>query len=186
MVDLFTALLIVHLFGVVIGAGGAYTSDLMFFHSAKDGRLSKVELGFLRLGSGMVWGGLIVIVLSGIGLFMTNPAVYLVSPKFQAKMTVVAVIILNGIFFHRSHLPLMHRHADAHFPSSDEFMRRRPWLLASGTISMVSWTSAIILGMLKNVPYSYTSIISVYLGLVAMGVLVAFFIKARLLPHHRS
>ncbi len=186
MIDLFITLLIIHLFGVIIGAGGAYASDMMFFHTVRDGKMSRAELGFLKLGSKMVWGGLLVIVLSGLGLFLTKPDVYLASSKFQAKMTIVTVIILNGIIFHRSHLPLMHRHAETHFPSSDEFMRRRPLLLASGVISMVSWTSAIILGMLKHVPYSYTSIIAVYLGVVAIGILVGFFIKSRLLPHHRN
>lgn len=163
-------LLIGHLIGVAVGAGGAYTSDMMFFSSAKDGKISKTELRFLQIGSKMVWIGLLILFISGAGLFALDPAGYMASTKFQAKATIVLIIFLNGLVFHFAHLDRIKRHVGEHFPSSDEFMRKRPILLASGAVSFVSWTSALILGKLSGLPFSYSEIMLSYLGMVAVAV----------------
>jgi hypothetical protein len=92
-------------------------------------------------------------------------------------MTVIAVIVLNGAVFHFWHFPLIHRHVEVHFSTSDEFMRKRAWVMASGAISMTSWSSAIVLGMLKNVPWSYAQIMSVYLGVVCFAMLTAIALR---------
>lgn len=167
---------ILHLFGVALGAGGAYMSDVMFFSSAKDDRISKTEFRFLTIGSRMVWIGLALLVLSGLGLFFLNVEGYLASSKFLAKMTIVFIVFINGLIFHFSHLDRIKRHAGAHLPSSDEFMRKRPVLLASGAVSFVSWTFALILGAMHNVPFSYFEIMTGYLVVVLIAVLSAFII----------
>lgn len=169
-------LTILHLLGVALGAGGAYMSDLMFFSSARDSRISQTELRFLTLGSIMVWLGLSILFLSGLGLFSLDSAKYLASTKFQAKATIVFIIFLNGLVFHFSHLDRIKRHTDEHFPSSDEFMRKRPILLASGAVSFVSWTSALILGAIPGLPYSYSQIMGGYLVIIALAVSVALFV----------
>ena len=175
-----TLLTIVHLLGVVTGAGGAYLSDAMFFSTVKDEKVSKTELRFLKIGSRFVWFGLTLLIISGIGIFLTDTETYLNSSKFLTKMTIVGVILLNGIVFHMSHLPRIERHVGHHFPSSDEFMRHRPLLLASGALSFVSWTSAIILGSLKILPYSYSSIMIVYLSVIIVAI-----ISTQILFRHR-
>lgn len=169
-------LTIFHLLGVALGAGGAYMSDVMFFSSAKDGRISRTELRFLTLGSIMVWTGLAILLLSGLGLFSLDLERYLASSKFQAKATIVLIIFLNGLVFHFSHLDRLKRHTDEHFPSSDEFMRKRPILLASGAISFVSWTSALVLGAIPGLPYSYGLIMAGYLTVVALAIASALFL----------
>ncbi len=164
--DIKTIATIIHVFGAVLGAGGAYLSDAMFFSSVKDEKISRTELRFLRIGSRFVWIGLLILVLSGFVLFFLDTQKYLASSKFLAKATIVLIIIINGIIFHRVHLPRIHRHAGHHFPSSDEFMRHRPLLLASGAISFLSWTTVLILGKLKSVPLSYSTIMLAYLILI--------------------
>ena len=42
-IDTKTVLTIVHVFGAIIGAGGAYMSDLMFFSSIKDEKIEPLE-----------------------------------------------------------------------------------------------------------------------------------------------
>jgi hypothetical protein len=92
-------------------------------------------------------------------------------------MTIVAVIVLNGLMFHFWHFPLIHRHVEVHFSTSDEFMRRRAWVMASGAVSMTSWSTALVLGMLKSVPWTYPQIMGVYLALVACAVLTAMALR---------
>lgn len=168
---------IVHLIGVAAGAGGAYISDVMFFSAVKDEKIDKTEMRFLKIASSFVWVGLAILIISGLGLFLTDPAYYMESSKFLAKMSVVAILTINGLVFHFSHLPILGRHVDCHFPSSKEFMSCQPFLLTSGAISIVSWTFALIFGALRSVPYTYWQIMIFYgiILLIAEIVALKFF-----------
>ena len=175
-------LTITHLFGLALGAGGAFASDWIFLLSAHDARISRTETRFLSLGSKLVWTGVTILALSGLGLFLLDPTRLLASPKFLAKMSVVLIIILNGISFHFLHLPRIRRHAGEHFPSSDEFMRYRFALVASGAISFVSWSSALILGAWRNIPFSYSQIMLTYLVIIIFGISIAWLSRKKLVP----
>ena len=179
-IDLKTVLTILHIFGAVIGAGGAYMADAMFFATVKDEVISKRELKFLKIGSNFVWVGLAVLFLSGLGLFLTNPAGYMESSKFLIKMFIVLVIFLNGVIFHVEHLPRMHRHADTHFPSSDEFIRKRSLLIASGVVSVTSWTFALILGGLRMIPIDFWTALVGYMLFEAIAVIIALLISKKI------
>src|SRR3989344_4267080 len=117
-----TIYVILHLLGAVIGMGGAFASDAIFFSSVRDGKISDTEMRFIRLGGRMVWVGLAIIIVSGFLLFSLNTERFLNSSKFMAKMTIVAIIVINGAIFHLVHIPRLHKHAGQHLPSSDEFM----------------------------------------------------------------
>ena len=80
--QLHTLFLIIHLFGVALGAGGAFMSDGAFFASLKDRKISKDEFGILKITSQMTWVGLILLLVSGAGLFAMNPEVLSASTKF--------------------------------------------------------------------------------------------------------
>ena len=172
---------IFHLLGVAFGVGGALVSDSMFLKSLKDLRISKTEMGFLQMGSAMVWIGLIILIISGYLLFSLDSDRYLHSAKFLAKMTIVAIILLNGLFLHISLIPRLRRHIGGHLPSSDEFMRKRPFLFTSGAVSLVSWLSALTLGALHKVPWGYVEIMGVYLLILIVAGLIANIVGRRLL-----
>jgi hypothetical protein len=88
-IELKTIYVIGHIFGAILGAGGAFTSDAMFFSTIKDGKISKDELRFMKLGSKLVWTGFIILVISGILLITTDPEKYLNSSKLLVKITIV-------------------------------------------------------------------------------------------------
>lgn len=172
-IDHKTLYIILHIFGAVLGAGGAFMSDAMFFSSMRDRIITHTELRFLKLGSIMVWAGLGVLLVSGLLLFSLNPAGYLASSKFLVKMTIVLIIVLNGVLFHYAHIPRISRHINHHLPSSDEFVRRSIFLVISGAISLVSWSATLVLGVLRSIPYSYTQGMLLYLIIVAAACIVA-------------
>jgi uncharacterized membrane protein len=180
-IDLKTIYTILHVFGAVIGAGGAYVSDAMFFSSVKDQIISKVELRFMKIGSTFVWIGLALLFVSGLLLFSTNPAGYLESSKFLIKMLIVFVIFLNGLVFHLTHLPRMHRHAGHHLPSSDEFTRKEKLLVASGIVSVTSWTFALILGGLRTIPIDFTTALIAYVVFEIVAVSVGLLLSKKIL-----
>lgn len=161
-------------------------SDSMFLRALKDLKISKVEMGFLQLGSAMVWIGLAVLIISGYLLFSLDSERYLNSDKFLAKMTIVGVILLNGLFLHVSLIPRLRRHIEGYLPSSDEFMRKRPFLFTSGAVSLVSWLSALVLGALHKVPWTYGEIMGVYLLILLVAGLTANTIGRRLVPATRA
>lgn len=178
-------LTIIHVLGVIIGGGAAFVGDSIFFSSVKDSSISQTELRFIKLAGKMVWFGLAIITLSGIGIFATNPEYYLASGKFLAKMSIVGILILNGIFFHAIHIPRIKRHVNEHLSSSDEFMRHRPHLLISGGISSTSWLFAFVLGSLSKISLSYLEIMTLYLCFIVFAIAGAFLIGHFFIPEYR-
>jgi hypothetical protein len=141
----------------------------MFFSTIKDGRITSDELRFMKLGSRLVWAGIALLVISGILLVSTDPTGYFSSDKFLAKLTIVSLIIINGIIFHLIHIPHIKKHLEIIFRESPTFVKRAPFILASGALSMISWISTVILGVLRGVPYTYIQIISIYLVIVILA-----------------
>jgi uncharacterized membrane protein len=179
--DLKTIYTLGHILGAVLGAGGAFMSDAMFFSCIKDKKITATELRFLRLGSTMVWIGLMVLIVSGVLLFSLDPVTYLESSKFLVKMTIVLVILVNGLFFHYTHIPRIERHQDKDLRLSEEFQKHSATLVASGAVSITSWFLALVLGVLRGIPYSYLMGLGIYLVLVGLAVGVGILFRKRML-----
>lgn len=177
--DMYSFVVILHLIGAVLGAGGASAAAMIFSRSIADLRLSREEISFMRGASLMVWTGLLILVVSGIYLAWASWDHVSVSPKFWAKQTIVGILFINGLFLNLRLMPRFVRHEGKHLPSSDEFMRYRHEVFISGGISGTSWYAALILGALRNIPYSYGEIMSVY----ALALIVV--VGAALLIGHR-
>ncbi len=177
-ISLYSVLLLVHLFGIILGAGGAFVSDGIFFTALKDRIISSDELRILKAASHFIWLGLLLLAISGIGLFLQDIDRLSTSAKFISKMTVVLIIVANGLVFHLVHMPFIHGHlgkplATKRKPAKAPLI---PFVLASGVISMVSWTATIILGSLRSIPISYVGFLAVYSGAIAIGILTTPFL----------
>lgn len=187
-ISLYSVLLLVHLFGIILGAGGAFVSDGIFFTALKDRIISGDELRILKAGSHFIWIGLLLLVISGMGLFLQDIERLSTSVKFISKMTVVLVITVNGLIFHRIHIPFIHGHlgktlATKRKPAKAPLI---PFVLASGVVSVVSWTATIILGSLRSISISYVSFLAIYSGLIAVGILTAQFLFHSYLDVHNK
>ncbi len=179
-----TIYLIAHVFGAIIGAGGAYASDLMFFSSMKDKKLSSTEIRFLKIGSAMTWVGLVLLYVSGAALFMLDPVTYSQSSKFLAKVIIVLVITINGVLFHITHMPRMQGYKNQHLPSLEHFVHNSKFLYISGAVSLVSWTSTVFLGMVKSIPASLPLILSVYGIALVLASFVALIVREQFIGKH--
>lgn len=176
-IDTKTIYTIAHVFGTIIGAGGAFVSDGMFFETVRDGRITKRELDFMNLGGKFVWLGLLVLLISGIFLVSTNPAHYFASEKFIAKVIIVAIIAINGVVFHMIHIPHIRNHLGVKLRESETFLKKYSFIIISGALSLVSWIFTVILGSLRHVPYSVIDILSVYILCVLCAVIGALGMK---------
>ena len=169
-----TLLVVVHLIGFALGAGGAFITDAMFFQSIRDRVITKTEIRFIELGGSIVWTGLVILFVSGTFMVLSDPVTYFNSSKFLVKMTIVAIIALNGLVIHRFHTPTFHRSIGKRLNKHDEFKHRVPIMLVSGVVSTVSWLTALILGTMRSIPYTYLEGILLYLGIIIVGVVGGF------------
>ena len=175
MMDLKTIYTILHVLGAIIGAGASFTGDYIFLRATKDGMIDKSEINMIKASSNMVWAGLALIVLSGVGLFTIGFPAYLYSSKFQLKMLVVLILIINGVIFHNTHIPVLEKRVDKKlYPKTGA---SESFLVLSGVISVVSWLTTIILGSLRSIPYTFSLGFSIYLVFIALGALVAYILE---------
>ena len=173
--------ILLHIFGTALGAGAAFTGDIIFLCSVKKKMLAISEVKILETIGKIVWIGLLILLLSGIGLTLQRPEIFLHSGKFWAKMTVIVILSLNGLVFLYFHLPTIRKSVGKKFSPSSEIIQKRNGVLISGAISVVSWSYVIILGVLGKTPFTYTQFFITYLGVLAIGCAGALLLKKRLL-----
>jgi len=173
-------LLGLHLIGVVIGFGGALVADMLFFKFLKDYKISKMESQVLRYVSETVWVGIIVLMISGLALFAIDPVGLMNAAKFQAKIAIFLVIIINGLVLHFSIQPTLRtiNFRDKHKHKKGELSRYRKRAFASGAISLSSWLSIFVLASLpRSQPYSFVTLIGVYLLVVVIAIISALVLE---------
>lgn len=170
---LHTFLLIGHIVGVAIGAGGATMSDVLFVTSIGDNRIDRSELRLLKIASKIVVAGLVLLTVTGIGFLLTGSPT---SPRFWAKMTIVLVAALNGFVMHKLLFPIFERCVrDGIAVSSAKFTRYAPLLVIAGPISAISWYSAIILGIWRTLTLTYAQYMIVYGFLITSVIALSAF-----------
>ena len=167
---------IVHVISVVFGMGAALISDILFTFYSEDKKLSSTEIKTLRLLSNIVWIGLVVIAMSGVGLFLSDIPKYIQSVKFLAKMSILVVLLVNGYVLHK----YIWKHVIArNFLVSKEKSHMRKLAFACGAISMLSWITVCCLGVLDKVSISYGVLMGGYAVLIIGGVMTALLVEHR-------
>ena len=105
--------LTLHLLGIVLGGGGALTSAAFFLSSLqKHGTLPARDAAFFRVSALVIWTGIALAIGSGLVLLSLHPGSLLGSPVFQAKLTLVTVVVANGLVITRRHQALLERGTD--------------------------------------------------------------------------
>ena len=165
-------LLVIHIIGTVLGVGGATISDIIFFKATKDKIMDRHEWGILRSVSLVIWGGLIIAVLSGIGFLLQMDDIS--NPKIWAKVTIIGVIFLNGVFLHFKIFPLFRDMLDKKIKNT-QFQQNMTSVFTSGAISITSWYIVLIMGTWRglNNTLSYWQMLFAYCVILMVAVAVA-------------
>lgn len=187
--DIRTLLVIFHIIGTVLGAGAATVTDYLVFKFAKDKKIDKDEFQILHTISDLVWAGLFLLLITGIGFIAlyladhsTVRATYSLD-KIWAKVTIVIILTANGFFIHRHVLPILKRWRGKSL-ATPSFVKKSFSVFSPGAISGVSWYSALILGAWRGLDASYLQIMSIYAIIICLAVAVAnvagrYFLKKR-------
>jgi hypothetical protein len=186
--DLHTILLIGHIVGVALGAGGATTSDFLFLSILRNGRIEKAEYRLLKVASGIVIGGLMLLAATGLGLIILSGSV---SHRFFAKMTIVLIAALNGGLMHAKLFPLLHKSAQKQqLFHLNGFAKQLPRISIFGAVSSVSWYAALVLGAWRSLSLGYAQILTGYVAvllLTMVGVMVStHWLLQKNAPHLRQ
>lgn len=165
-------IILLHVLAMALGLGTATLTDLFFFRFLKDFRISEMEADILKTFSQIIWVALGFIIMSGLGLFLPHIDELLASDKFLMKMIIVGVIILNGAILNLVIAPrFLQIQFGQHTHQPGELIRTRRMAFLFGPISVVSWYSAFILGMLAESPAPFDTLWRVYVFLIILAVL---------------
>lgn len=176
--DIYPILLTLHLLTMAIGLGGATVSDILFFKFLKDFRISNKEGEVLDVLKDVILTAMFFIALTGILLFVANPAL-IESPAFLVKGIAAAVLIINGICLHSFIAPyLIKLDFKAHSSMQRSWYRLA---FALGAISVCTWYSVLLIAGLKSIlPQSFGLLFSVYLCALVIAISVSQFAEGLL------
>jgi len=163
--------LIIHVFSVIVGMGGALVSDVLFNVYVKDKRINPTENKTLQVLSKVIWISLGVIVLSGLLIFLSDPTGYAKSEKFLLKVIIVAVLIFNGFLFLKITHKALKKIDFIDTNSHHKYVRIRKASFAFGAVSMVSWLSAFVLGSIQSLPVSLSQAVVLYVLVIIIGII---------------
>lgn len=167
-----------HLLGFALGLGGATISDVMFLKSVKEKTITQEKFNTFKTLSGIIWIGLIILILSGAAMFTLiyierGSIPMLASPRWQAKLIMVAIVLINGFVFMKKIFPVLRSAIGQSLTTG--LLGKNIWLLAvSGTISIVSWYSIFVISVLpRTVRPSVFLFLGIYAGLIVCGSVLA-------------
>jgi uncharacterized membrane protein len=182
MITLKEILIVIHLLSVALGAGGAFITDAVFFRMIWSKMFSQSSISTISFISKFVWLGAIATILSGLALFLQLPGYYWQNPQFWAKMTIVAIIVANGLVFHVYHLPILRQLKNKPVMYLKNHPFSQEWLLVSGAFSSTSWATAILLGSTMTRAWSYSLIISLYVATISSIILLSLLLRNLIIP----
>lgn len=148
-----TFLLVVHVGGLALGLGAALLLDLFLGRHLYGSPLQQSTLDLLHFGGKVVTVGLALLWISGIGflvLYGIETPEKLANPKIWAKLSIVVVLTINGFALHHLALPRLERRVGRVVLREASCSSDTLILLAIGSISFVSWISAFLLGMVRE------------------------------------
>lgn len=123
-----TFLIIGHIVGTVLGAGGSTFAEIFHRKLSRDGVVDETEKSFLRTTYAAMRVGMILLVLSGFGLLLLlrfeGVEEHIYSPRLWAKLIITLIIIANALLLHLRRIPL--------------------WL--GSAVSLTSWYAALVIG----------------------------------------
>ena len=163
-----TMLRFVHFVGLALGLGGATVLDLMLIRFFISDRITPEKWIVFRFVSTLVNIGLLLLWVTGLGFllhYVLFDPVKLTNDKIWAKLAIVWVLSVNGLFIHAVVLPRIEQQIGRPLFSSMGKWQRRTFL-ASGAVSAVSWYVPVALGAL--VQFNFTVPASAILTVYAM------------------
>ncbi len=171
----------IHLLSVAAAIGSAITVEFLIFKSKKqfDKRLFEI----VSTSSHIVTISLVILWITGFGLvavgYLDDPN-YIMNQKIWAKVLIVFIFSLNGIYISRVVLPRLNRFGDGRMLSLSR--RTCAAFSLSFAISSVGWLLSVFFGIAKFLNHSagWLQLLGLYGFLVLVVFMCAFLVSANM------
>lgn len=160
--------LMLHILGLIIGVGASTVADILFLRFLKDGIISIREKKIINKFVSVVWLGLGFLILSGLMLYLPHREFLNVSVVFRLKMLVVGGLVVIGVLLNMFVAPKMRRFSFENTKPAKSFRR---FAFALGGLSLVSWYSALGLGLLSEIDLAFRESATLYLAILITTVI---------------
>lgn len=176
----------VHFIGLALGLGAATLLDLMLVRFFVRGTISSESWKIVHFFSKIVNVGLLVLWVTGIG-FVVHYAFFdpskLMNEKIWAKLAIVLVLSVNGMFIHAIVLPRIRAQIGNTLLAGMSRFQRSAFLV-SGAISATSWYVPVILGAFPQLNFSVpaTTILVTYALLLVVAIVAMHAVMALIEP----
>ncbi|MEI7904434.1 MAG: hypothetical protein WCI43_03350 [Candidatus Firestonebacteria bacterium] len=149
--SLYFILVSMHVFGLIVGLGACTVTYVVSAYGMFNTKMMPKAVGVFKIISMLVWGGLFLLVASGIALCFTSSATYgdaLKSKLFYLKLFLVVIETINGIFLNIVATPLLEKAVELpDFEKTPEYRKAMIIGGIGGLISATCWYSAFVLGL---------------------------------------
>jgi hypothetical protein len=150
-----TIIKVIHLVAIVMGLGGAVLLDITIVARGVIRPVSQFTIHQVEVLSRFVSAGLVLLWVSGIGLIWVNymsKQEYLTNQKLWAKIAIVLILTINGVVVHNKVLPFLKASLGRPLFSgvSQGYLA---FLTFVGSVSFVSWSVPLILGVASELNY---------------------------------
>lgn len=166
--DILACAKVAHLLGLVMGLGGAMLADFTVLTRGVIRPVCAYTLHQMQLLSRIVALGLALLWASGIAIIAISVAAnpdYLTNQKLWAKIVIVAVLTLNGVYIHARVLPaLKGQQGRRLFDGTPDYAVAL--MALCGGVSAVSWFTPLLLA--KATALNYVTPVQNILGVYAM------------------
>lgn len=170
-----------HVAALAAGFGAVLFLDLYCLRYLFFKKVDAVGVELVRFGSKLVIWGLVGLWLTGLTFLIIygfETPEKLTNPKVWTKVIVVLTLTINGVFIHRTFLPLLKaQQGKALLDGIDDKMRRS--LFALGGISAGSWSFAMVLGLSSELNFTVPLQLLLFIYVLWLGVVVSslFFVS---------
>jgi hypothetical protein len=161
-----------HLIACCVAIGLVLTSDIAMVNQLiKGGTAEKQETDHLNSLKKTVSLALVALWITGFAIVWLDVSAkgftYFANPKMQAKLTIVALLTLNGFVLHSAVMPAMEKAGSL---LQMEFNQRMLAIFA-GSVSAVSWFYAAMLGVGRPLAWKYSlvQLLAAYPALIVAG-----------------
>lgn len=177
-------IIIIYSLGFAIGLGATTVSHISFFRFLKDYKITKREANTLYHQAQVVWLGIIMVTLGGLGLLITNFSATISSPTAVLQLIIILVLIISETLITLLISPNMFNLSSKRKDFIDTLHNYRKKAFAFSGISLISWYLSFLLNYIPGISMTLIEHIFLYSGLVVVVLMVSQIIEQNLLYNH--
>lgn len=170
-----SGLLVLHVFGLVIGLGPAILIDLYFTRFLYRHQANSEAIRLLEIGSRLVGLGILLLWISGAGFLLHywwfDPS-KLANPKIWAKVSIVILLTANGIYIHTVLKPALTKARECPLLRGATPLRAMQFLVPA-VVSFSAWVFAACLGLIRELNFAISSDRLIWAYIAALSAMLA-------------